>query len=116
MDNNKVFSMKFSKVFPLLIQKAERKNRNAEEVFEAACWLTGYSKTEIESFLDSDIIYGDFFLNAPEMNPKKDFVTGSICGIKIEKIEDPLMKDIRILDKLVDEIAKGKPLEKILIK
>lgn len=114
MENEKIFGMKFSKVFPLLIQKAERKNRTAEEVFAVTEWLTGYNKKEIESALCSEISYGDFFCKAPFMNPNRALVTGSICGIRIENIEDPLMKDIRILDKLVDEIAKGKSLDKIL--
>lgn len=114
MENEKIFNMKFSKVYPLLIQKAERKNRTSNEVFAVTEWLTGYKKEEIESALGSEINYGDFFRNAPLMNPDKALVTGTICGIRIEKIEDPLMKDIRILDKLVDELAKGKSLDKIL--
>ena len=114
MENEKIFNMKFSKVYPLLIQKAERKKRTADEVFAVTEWLTGYKTEEIKSALGSEISYGDFFRNAPFMNPDKAYVTGSICGIRIENIEDPLMKDIRILDKLVDELAKGKNIDKIL--
>lgn len=116
MDNEKVFSMRFSKVYPLLIQKAERKNRSRQEVQEVTAWLTGYSASQLMDMLDSDITYGDFFRNAPAMNPNREMITGSICGVRVEQIEDPLMRDIRCLDKLVDELAKGKPMEKILRK
>ena len=114
MDNEKVFSMRFSKVYPLLIQKAERKNRSRQEVLEVTAWLTGYSASQLMDMLDSDITYGDFFRNAPAMNPNREMITGSICGVRVEQIEDPLMRDIRCLDKLVDELAKGKSMEKIL--
>lgn len=116
MDNEKVYSMSFSKVYPLLIQKAERKNRSREEVLEVTAWLTGYSASQLVDMLDSDITYGDFFRNAPAMNPNREKITGSICGVRIEQIEDPLMRDIRCLDKLVDELAKGKSMDKILRK
>ena len=116
MDNEKVFSMRFSKVYPLLIQKAERKNRSRQEVLEVTAWLTGYSASQLMDMLDSDITYGVFFRNAPAMNPNREMITGSICGVRVEQIEDPLMRDIRCLDKLVDELAKGKPMEKILRK
>ncbi|HIS57672.1 MAG: DUF2200 domain-containing protein [Lachnospiraceae bacterium] len=116
MDNEKVYSMRFSKVYPLLIQKAERKNRSREEVLEVTVWLTGYSASQLMDMLDSDITYGDFFRNAPTMHPNREKITGSICGVRIEQIEDPLMRDIRCLDKLVDELAKGKSMDKILRK
>ena len=116
MDNEKVFSMRFSKVYPLLIQKAERKNRSRQEVLEVTAWLTGYSASQLMDMLDSDITYGDFFRNAPTMHPNREKITGSICGVRIEQIEDPLMRDIRCLDKLVDELAKGKSMDKILRK
>ena len=116
MDNEKVFSMRFSKVYPLLIQKAERKNRSRQEVLEVTVWLTGYSASQLMDMLDSDITYGDFFRNAPTMHPNREKITGSICGVRIEQIEDPLMRDIRCLDKLVDELAKGKSMDKILRK
>lgn len=109
-----VFDMKFSKVFPLLVAKAERKGRRAEEVYAVAEWLTGYGREELNRLLNSDITYGDFFDNAPQMNPDRKNVKGKICGVRIEEIEDSKMRDMRILDKLVDEIAKGKPVEKIL--
>ena len=79
-------------------------------------WLTGYSASQLMDMLDSDITYGDFFRNAPAMNPNREMITGSICGVRVEQIEDPLMRDIRCLDKLVDELAKGKSMDKILRK
>lgn len=114
MENAKVFAMPFAKVFPLLITKAERKGRTRNEVLQVTMWLTGYTPEQIEALLNTDTAYGDFFRSAPALNPRRVLVKGSICGVKVELIEDPLMRDIRILDKLVDELAKGKPLEKIL--
>ena len=116
MDNEKVFAMSFAKVYPMLIAKAERKGRRKAEVLEVTAWLTGYIHEEIEALLNSDTAYGDFFRKAPALNPNRLLVKGSICGIKVELIEDPLMQNIRYLDKLVDELAKGKAMEKILRK
>ncbi len=113
MDKEKVFAMKVSKVYPLLVAKAERKGRTKEEVDEVTCWLTGYSKERLQQQLDKDVDYRTFFDEAPEMNPNCHLITGSICGIKVQEIENPLMRKIRYLDKLVDELAKGKALEKI---
>ncbi|MCQ2221405.1 MAG: DUF2200 domain-containing protein [Prevotella sp.] len=106
--------MKFAKVFPLLIAKAERKGRTRNEVFEVTNWLLGYSKEELEALLDSDVSYGDFIDNAPVKNPARMNIKGRICGIKVEEIEDPRMRDLRILDKLVDDLAKGKDINKII--
>ena len=106
--------MPFAKVYPMLIAKAERKGRTGDEVFKVTEWLTGYLPEDVERLLTTNISYGDFFRNAPSMNPNRALVAGSICGVKITEIEDPLMQDIRRLDKLVDELAKGKALEKIL--
>ena len=103
-----VFEMKFAKVFPLLIAKAERKGRTRDEVFEVTSWLLGYSKEELVSLLESDASYGDFIDHAPAKNPARMNIKGRICGIKVEEIEDPRMRDLRILDKLVDDLAKGK--------
>ena len=114
MKNEAVFAMKFAKVFPLLITKAERKGRTRAEVYEIVTWLTGYTAEEMNRFLDSDLSYGDFFKNAPAPNENRRLIKGSICGVKVETIEDPLMQEIRYLDKLVDELAKGKPMDKIL--
>lgn len=109
-----VFEMKFTKVFPLLISKAERKGRTIDEVYAVTEWLTSYTKEQLESMLASEITYGDFLSNAPKMNPERFSIKGSICGIKIQEIEDPRMKDLRILDKLIDDLAKGKPIERII--
>ena len=114
MDNEKVFAMSFGKVYPMLIAKAERKGRTREEVLEVTAWLTGYTHEQIVELLESGLSYGDFFRQAPALNPNRKLIKGSICGIKVELIEDPLMQEIRYLDKLVDELAKGKAMEKIL--
>lgn len=113
MGNEKVYGMLFSKVYPLLITKAERKGRTREEVLEVTEWLTGYPREEITLALDSETTYGDFFRNAPAPNPNRTLIKGVICGVRVEEIEDPLMREIRYLDKLVDELAKGKAMEKI---
>ena len=116
MDQEKVFAMSFAKVYPMLIAKAERKDRTKAEVLEVTAWLTGYSHGQIEALLASDLSYGDFFRKAPALNPNRKLIKGSICGMKVELIEDPLMQEIRYLDKLVDELTKGKAMEKILRK
>ena len=114
MTNEKVFVMSFAKVYPMLIAKAERKGRTRDVVFTVTAWLTGYSREQLEELLDSDITYGDFFRKAPALNPARKQIKGSICGVKVETIEDPLMQEIRYLDKLVDELAKGKSMETIM--
>ncbi|MBR2950846.1 MAG: DUF2200 domain-containing protein [Lachnospiraceae bacterium] len=114
MTNEKIFQMSFSKVYALLIAKVEKKGHTREELDQITCWLTGYRQEEVEIFLVRDITYGDFFRNAPKLNPNRKLITGKICGIRVEEIEDPLMQEIRYLDKLVDELAKGKAMEKIL--
>lgn len=106
--------MLFAKIYPLLVNKAVKKARTKEEVDEVICWLTGYSRETLEELVKTDITYGDFFRNAPQMNENRKLITGKICGISVESIEEPLMQDIRYLDKLVDELAKGKAMEKIL--
>lgn len=106
--------MKFAKVFPLLIAKAERKGRTRDEVFEVTNWLLGYSKAELEALLEGDATYGDFIDHAPAKNPARMNIKGRICGIKVEEIENPRMRDLRILDKLVDDLAKGKDINKIM--
>lgn len=113
MKKEKIYTMLFSKVYPLLIAKAEKKGRKREEVFEITNWLTGYSNEEIEKLLDSDITYEEFYLKAPKLNPKRKLITGSICKVRVEDIKESLMQEIRYLDKLIDELAKGKALEKI---
>lgn len=116
MEDEKVFGMYFSKVYPMLLAKAERKGRTKDEVYEITCWLTGYSSDDIDGFLCSDLTYGDFFRQAPAMNPSRKLIKGTICGVRVENIENPLMQEIRYLDKLVDELAKGKKMENILRK
>lgn len=113
MPENKVFSMPFAKVYPLLIAKAERKGRNRDEVFAVTTWMTGYSAGELEELLGSDKSYGEFLVGAPCPNPARLDVKGKVCGIQVDAIEDPLIRDMRILDKLVDDLAKGKSIEKI---
>lgn len=114
MTNEQVYEMPFSKIWPLLEQKALRKGRTADEVMAAVTWLTGYQREDIRTMLEDGTKYGDFFRGAPSMNPDRFLIKGSVCGVKLEGIEDPLMRDIRYLDKLIDELAKGKALEKIL--
>ena len=104
-----VFEMKFAKVYPMLIAKAERKGRTADEVYEVTGWLTGYTKENLLELLQGDSTYGEFLDRAPRMNPDRLNVKGKICGVRIEEIADPRMRDLRILDKLVDDLAKGKP-------
>ena len=116
MNDEKVFAMSFSKVYPLLVAKAERKGRTRQEVDHIIHWLCGYSEEDIVNALENDVSYGDFFRNAPVLNPDRALISGTICGVRVEKMEEGLMKEIRYLDKLVDELAKGKPMEKILRK
>ena len=108
--------MPFAKVFPLLIAKAERKGRTRAEVYEVTGWLTGYSAAQLDAMLEQTVPYGEFFKNAPCLNENRRKITGSVCGVKLDAIEDPLMLELRYLDKLVDELAKGRPMEKILRK
>ena len=110
----KIYGMSFAKVYPMLIAKAERKGRTRAEVDTITIWLTGYSEEAIAEFLKSDVTYGDFFRQAPSLNPNRHLITGSVCRVKLSEIEDPLMQDIRYLDKLIDELAKGKTMAKIL--
>ena len=111
-----VTEMAFAKLYPLLVAKAEKKGRTREEVDQVTAWLTGYTPEELAQLGQSDMSYGDFFRSAPAMNPNRTLITGKICGVRVEEIADPLMRDIRYLDKLVDEFAKGKAVEKILRK
>jgi hypothetical protein len=106
--------MAFSRVYPLLVQKAERKGRTKSEVDAVVCWLTGYDDSALQAQIVKNIDYETFFSEAPQINPNTHKIKGVVCGIRVEDIEDPLMQKIRWLDKLVDELAKGKPLEKIL--
>lgn len=113
MTKHRIYSMSFAKVYPLLIAKAEKKGRTKAEVDEIIRWLTGYSQTALESQLDKGTSYEDFFAQAPQMNPSRFSITGVICGVRIEDIEEPTMREIRYLDKMVDELAKGKAMDNI---
>ena len=116
MKEDQVFEMSVARVYPLLVAKAERKGRTRAEVDEVICWLTGYTQEGLEAQLASGVSYWTFFEGAPDMNPAWERVTGSICGVRIEGIEHPLVRKIRVLDKLVDELAKGKPMDRVLRK
>ncbi len=114
MSSEKIFGMDVSKVYQLLINKAVKKGRTREEVDEVTCWLTGYSRENLDEMLGGSLTYAQFFQNAPALNEKMELVKGVVCGVRVESIEDPLMRAIRCLDKLVDELAKGKSMDKIL--
>jgi len=116
MTNERVFKMEFSKVYPLLVKKAERKGRTKAEVDEVIRWLTGYDDRGLKAQIERNVDYETFFNEAPRINPDAEKIKGVVCGVRVEDIEDPLMRKIRWLDKLVDELAKGKPMEKILRK
>lgn len=114
MPKHDIFAMPFAKVYPLYIQKAERKGRTKEEVDEIICWLTGYKAAGLKKQIKAESDFRTFFAEAPQMHPNCGLITGVVCGIRVEDIEDPLMQKIRYLDKLIDELAKGKAMEKIL--
>jgi hypothetical protein len=114
MDNSKVFKMSFAGAYPHYINKAEKKGRTKAEVDTIVCWLTGYDKKTLQKQIDSKTNFEDFFGQAPKFNPNVSKITGVICGYRVEDIKDPLMQKIRYLDKLIDELAKGKAMEKIL--
>lgn len=114
MDHSRVYKMLFSSVYPLYLQKAEKKGRSKEEVDTVIYWLTGYDEASLREQLDRKNDFETFFAQAPKMNPNASKITGVICGYRVEDIEDELIRKVRYLDKLVDELAKGKKLEKIL--
>ena len=113
---HRIYTMPFVRVYPEYINKAERKGRTKAEVDEIMCWLTGYSQQELEGQLNNQTDFETFFAEAPELNPSRTLITGVICGIRVEDIKEPTMQEIRYLDKLIDELAKGKAMEKILRK
>jgi len=114
MPAHKIFKMAFAKVYPLYVQKAERKGRSKEEVDQIICWLTGYDEKGLRRQLDQQNDFENFFAQAPAMHPNASLIKGLVCGVRVEEVADPLMQKIRYLDKLVDELAKGKAMEKIL--
>ena len=114
MAGHKIYSMKFSGVYPHYVAKAERKNRTQEEVDEIIAWLTNYSTEDLHNQIDNEVTMEEFFDQAPKMNPNRREVKGVICGVRVEDIKEPLMQEIRYMDKMIDELAKGKKMEKIL--
>jgi hypothetical protein len=116
MDHTRVYRMTFASVYPLYIQKAERKGRTKEEVDTIIHWLTGYDQQLLQEVIEKKTDFENFFNNAPAMNPNVSKITGVICGYRVEEIEDKIMQQVRYLDKLIDELAKGKAMEKILRK
>jgi hypothetical protein len=113
-DKHRIYSMAFAKVYPMLLAKAEKKGRTKEEVDTVIRWLTGYTAQGLQKQLKNEVTIETFFHAAPKPNPNRHLITGTICGVRIEEIDDPLMREVRYLDKLVDELAKGRPMEKIL--
>jgi hypothetical protein len=113
---HRIYTMSFSRVYPEYVAKAERKGRTKAEVDEIIYWLTGYNQKELEALLENNIDFETFFAEAPQMHPSRTLIKGVICGVRIEEIVEPLMREIRYLDKLVDELSKGKAMEKILRK
>lgn len=116
MTTHKIYTMSFSKVYPLYIKKAEKKGRTKSEVDEIIRWLTGYSQEELEVQLEKQTDFETFFAEAPKMNSSRALIKGVICGVRVEDMEESTMREIRYLDKLIDELAKGKVMEKILRK
>lgn len=114
MSKHRIFTTSFSSVYPLYVNKAVRKNRTKTEVDQIICWLSGYSQAELDAILKTDIDFETFFTNAPALNPSRFLITGKVCGVRVEDVEDPIMREIRYLDKLVDELSKGRVMNKIL--
>src|SRR5919202_3974980 len=114
MPQHRIYRMKFSGVYLMYIQKAERKNRTKEEVDQVICWLTGYGQAELQRQIELESDLETFFAKAPLFNPNASLIKGVVCGVRVEEIEDPLMRKVRYLDKLIDELAKGKAMDKIL--
>lgn len=114
MNNHRIYGTSFASVYPYYVAKAERKARTKQEVNEVICWLTGYTLQELEEQLKKHTSFERFFAEAPKLNPKRKMITGVICGVRVEDIAESTMQEIRYLDKLIDELAKGKPMEKIL--
>ncbi len=114
MKKHRIYTMPFARVYPEYVAKAERKGRSKDEVDEVIFWLTGYDQDSLATQLENETDIETFYADAPEMNPSRTLITGVICGVRVEEIEDPTMQDIRYLDKLIDELARGKSMDKIL--
>jgi hypothetical protein len=114
MTKHRIFTTAFAKVYPMYVQKAERKNRTKQEVDKIICWLTGYTEAGLKKQIKEESDFETFFAEAPSVHPNSASIKGVVCGVRVEEVDDPLMRKIRQLDKLIDELAKGKPMEKIL--
>jgi hypothetical protein len=114
MAKHRIYSVSVASVYPHYVAKAEKKGRTKAEVDEIICWLTGHDDATLAGELAKKTSFEDFFAQAPRLNPARTSITGSICGVRVEEIEEPVMREIRYLDKLIDELAKGRPMEKIL--
>ncbi len=114
MAKHRIFATPFANVYPMYVQKAERKGRTKQEVDQVICWLTGYDQGGLERQLAKKADFESFFAEAPALHPNSSLIKGVVCGVRVEEVEDPLMRKIRYLDKLIDELAKGRPMEKIL--
>jgi len=112
--SHRIYRMSFASVYPLYVQKAEKKGRTKAEVDEVLRWLTGHSQASLEAEIAAKTNFEDFFARAPRLNPNRELITGTVCGVRVETIEEPLMRELRYMDKLIDELAKGRKLEKIL--
>ena len=116
MAKHRIYTMSFARVYPLYVAKAERKGRTKAEVDQVISWLTGYGKKQLETQLQKQTDFETFFAKAPNINPSRSLIKGVVCGVRVEDIEEPTMREIRYLDKLIDELAKGKAMDKILRK
>ena len=116
MGKHRIYTMSFARVYPEYVNKAEKKGRTKAEVDETICWLTGYNQKQLKAQIDKKTDLKNFFAEAPKLNPARPLITGVICGVRIEDIKEPTMREIRYMDKLIDELAKGRPMEKILRK
>jgi hypothetical protein len=114
MAGHRIFGTPFAALYPMYVQKAERKGRTKEEVNRVVCWLTGYDQAGLRRQIEQKTSFEDFFDQAPQLHPNSSLITGVVCGVRVEAVEDPLMRKIRMLDKLIDELAKGKAMEKVL--
>ena len=116
MTKHRIYSVSVASVYPHYVTKAEKKGRSKAEVDEIICWLTGHDQQTLDQALADGTTFEDFFAKAPRMNPSRSLITGTVCGVRVEEVEEPTMREIRYLDKLIDELAKGRPMEKILRK
>ena len=114
MSKHRIYTMSFASVYPHYIAKAEKKGRTIEELNQIICWLTGYTQKALEQQIQNETDFETFFNDAPKMNPSRSLITGMVCGVRVEDVKETIMREIRYLDKLVDELAKGKAMEKIL--